>query len=162
MGMSWISWIKGEPQRELSPRSSFILMVLWMSSILWFTRRSCALRESLESEKSISRSLGLWARLLGELRNVGDDHLKHPRYGLDLVGKSLKGLRGYCRDPEIKWGALSILTISYPPSSTKMLLGDPSCPRSQHDVVRPTRTGTTQQDSELGEDVRHPLGLEVF
>ncbi|RRT42855.1 hypothetical protein B296_00056832 [Ensete ventricosum] len=50
MGVSWISWIKGEPQRGLSPCLSFILCT---SSIPWFTKRSYALRESVESEKSV-------------------------------------------------------------------------------------------------------------
>ncbi|RWV92638.1 hypothetical protein GW17_00044968, partial [Ensete ventricosum] len=49
---------------------------------------------------------------------------------------------------------LSILTISGPPSNTKMLLDDPPCPRSQHDMVQPARTGAAQQDLELGEDTR--------
>ncbi|RRT70167.1 hypothetical protein B296_00031975 [Ensete ventricosum] len=40
-------------------------MVLWTSSILWFTRRSCALRESVESEESISRFGKLWTDALG-------------------------------------------------------------------------------------------------
>ncbi|RWV99582.1 hypothetical protein GW17_00037508 [Ensete ventricosum] len=31
-------------------------MVLWTSSILWFIRRSCSLRESMDSEESVSRS----------------------------------------------------------------------------------------------------------
>ncbi|RRT55572.1 hypothetical protein B296_00028003 [Ensete ventricosum] len=38
---------------------------------------------------------------------------------------------------------LSILATSGPPSSVKILLADPSCPRSQHDVVQPARIGTT-------------------
>ncbi|RWW85043.1 hypothetical protein BHE74_00006318 [Ensete ventricosum] len=33
IGVSWISWMKGEPQRELSPCSSFIRMILWTSYI---------------------------------------------------------------------------------------------------------------------------------
>ncbi|RWV94778.1 hypothetical protein GW17_00042647 [Ensete ventricosum] len=36
---------------------------------------------------------------------------------------------------------LSILATSGPSSSAKMLLGDPSCPRNQHDVVWPARAG---------------------
>ncbi|RWW26391.1 hypothetical protein GW17_00009219 [Ensete ventricosum] len=40
---------------------------------------------------------------LGELRYVGDNCLEHSRYGLDLVGKPLKGLWSYHRDPETKW-----------------------------------------------------------
>ncbi|RZR80784.1 hypothetical protein BHM03_00006872 [Ensete ventricosum] len=40
---------------------------------------------------------------LGELRYVGDNCLEHSRYGLDLVGKPLKGLWSYHRDLETKW-----------------------------------------------------------
>ncbi|RRT79617.1 hypothetical protein B296_00004395 [Ensete ventricosum] len=55
-----------------------------------------------------------------------------------------------------------VLTTSSPPSSAKMLLSDPLCLRSQHDVVRHARAGTTQYDLELEDDVRHPMGSEVF
>ncbi|RWV95265.1 hypothetical protein GW17_00042122 [Ensete ventricosum] len=57
---------------------------------------------------------------------------------------------------------LSVLATSGPPSSAKILLEDPSCLRSQHDVVQPTRAGIAQQDFELEEDARRPLGSEVF
>ncbi|RWV91993.1 hypothetical protein GW17_00045676 [Ensete ventricosum] len=47
------------------PRSSFILIVLWMSSILWFTRCSYALRESMEFKESVSGSGRLRVDALG-------------------------------------------------------------------------------------------------
>ncbi|RWW62294.1 hypothetical protein BHE74_00030597 [Ensete ventricosum] len=40
-------------------------MVLWMSLILWFTRCSCALKESMESKESVSGSGKLWTDALG-------------------------------------------------------------------------------------------------
>ncbi|RZS27199.1 hypothetical protein BHM03_00060629 [Ensete ventricosum] len=40
-------------------------MVLWTSSILWFVRRNCALRESLDSEESVSGSGKLQTDALG-------------------------------------------------------------------------------------------------
>ncbi|RRT71409.1 hypothetical protein B296_00015715 [Ensete ventricosum] len=42
-----------------------------------------------------------------------------------------------------------------------VLLDDPSCSRSEHDVVRPASAGAAQQDLELKEDTCS-LGSEVF
>ncbi|RWW16203.1 hypothetical protein GW17_00019921 [Ensete ventricosum] len=56
---------EGEPQRKLSAHSSFVLIVLWRSSILWFTRHSCALKELMESTESVSGSNKLWTDELG-------------------------------------------------------------------------------------------------
>ncbi|RWW67234.1 hypothetical protein BHE74_00025335 [Ensete ventricosum] len=64
IGVSWISWTKGEPQRKLSTRSSFVLIVLWMSLILWFTKHNCALKELVEYE-SVSESSKLRTDELG-------------------------------------------------------------------------------------------------
>ncbi|RRT50248.1 hypothetical protein B296_00029744 [Ensete ventricosum] len=63
--------------------------------------------------------------------------------------------------PQGCW-VLSILATSGPPSRTKILLDDPLCPWSQHNMVRPAGTGATQQDLELGEDTRSLLGPEMF
>ncbi|RRT79985.1 hypothetical protein B296_00022157 [Ensete ventricosum] len=157
-------------------------MVLWTSSILWFIRRSCALRESVEFEESVSGSGKLWTDVpgvgVGRLpRDIGDNCSKHYSYGLDLVGgftSSNKGRGGGgCEAPQRSVESpegrlppgcreLSVLATSGPPSSAKILLDDPSCLRSQHDVVRSARAGAAQQDLELGEDMRGLLGWEVF
>ncbi|RZR74049.1 hypothetical protein BHM03_00031499 [Ensete ventricosum] len=65
IGVSWISWTKGEPQRKLSTRSSFVLIVIWMSLILWFTKHNCALKELVEYEESVSESSKLRTDELG-------------------------------------------------------------------------------------------------
>ncbi|RZR99541.1 hypothetical protein BHM03_00029106 [Ensete ventricosum] len=205
MGVSWISWIKGEPQRGLSPRSSFILMVLWT--------------ESVESEESVSGSGGLRADALGvdvgcltaspegALLGSGESW---GRLSVGCIGITPVGARGAAWGYELgcwasckMWGmiawsipaitwtwcgeagshlrtkvveagvaglpprlvaswerhlprgcrVLSVLATwsslrdmvqtSSPPSSAKILLDDPSCPRSQHDMVQPARIGTT-------------------
>ncbi|RWW39090.1 hypothetical protein BHE74_00055606, partial [Ensete ventricosum] len=53
------------------------------------------------------RRLGLRAWLLSELWDVGDDCLEHSRYGLDLVGESLKSLRSYHQTPRLSGGRVS-------------------------------------------------------
>ncbi|RZS12589.1 hypothetical protein BHM03_00044055 [Ensete ventricosum] len=75
------------------------MIVLWMSSILWFTRCSYALRESMEIKESVSGFGRLRVDALGA--GVG---LLHSHYSLDLLGKPLKGLWSYRRDPELSGG----------------------------------------------------------
>ncbi|RWW28264.1 hypothetical protein GW17_00007266 [Ensete ventricosum] len=65
IGVSSIYWTKGEPRRGTSPHLSFVLRVLRTSLILWFTRRSCSLRKSVESEESVSGSGKLRVDALG-------------------------------------------------------------------------------------------------
>ncbi|RRT84450.1 hypothetical protein B296_00008820 [Ensete ventricosum] len=65
-------------------------MVLWTSSILWFTRYNCALRESVKFEESVSGS--------GELR--GD------ALGVD-VGRLTASPEGVRSDSSESWGKLS-------------------------------------------------------
>ncbi|RZR72495.1 hypothetical protein BHM03_00014085 [Ensete ventricosum] len=60
IGLSCISGVKGEPPFELSPVSSFDLVIAFCtSSNHRFTYRSCACTESIESDDKMSGSRGL-------------------------------------------------------------------------------------------------------
>ncbi|RZS07679.1 hypothetical protein BHM03_00038579 [Ensete ventricosum] len=115
-------------------------------------------------QSGLGGRLGLRARLLGELWNVGDDCLKHSGYGLDLVGANIvlecgevdsrlrKGeLEAGVEGPP-RWSvasrkgrlprrrrALSVPATSDPSSSAKMMLDDSSGSGNQLDVVWPAR-----------------------
>ncbi|RRT53174.1 hypothetical protein B296_00045810 [Ensete ventricosum] len=171
-------------------------MVLWTSSILWVIRRSCALRESVESEESMSGSdklrtdamaidvgrlaalpKGAWSDSGGNRGRLstgwvtggcpsGDSII--PSLGMEAVWGYELGCWVSCshlrtegvearvtglpprlvasREGHLPRGCqvLSVLATSDPPSSIIMLLGDPRCPKSQHDVVWLARAGTAQ------------------
>ncbi|RWV84407.1 hypothetical protein GW17_00053877 [Ensete ventricosum] len=87
---------KGEPQRGLSPRSSFILMVLWTR--LWTNALGVDVRRLVASpEGARSDSRG----------NQGDNCLKHSHYGLDLVGEPLESLGSHHRGLGFSRGGVS-------------------------------------------------------
>ncbi|RZR76773.1 hypothetical protein BHM03_00001654 [Ensete ventricosum] len=104
-----------------------------------------------------------------ELRDIGDDCLEHSHYGQDLVGASTTlgcGKAGsHFRTKGVEAGVaglpprsialqegrlpgdyrvLSILATSGPHSSAKMLLGDSSGSKGQHNVVRLTSVRAAQ------------------
>ncbi|RRT32179.1 hypothetical protein B296_00035497 [Ensete ventricosum] len=90
------------------------------------------------------RRLGLRAWLLSELWDVGDDCLEHSRYGLDLVGESLKSLRSYHQTPRLSGGGVSPGSLNKRQYRPGVWEDDLSDSRSQHDVVRPASARPAQ------------------
>ncbi|RRT38068.1 hypothetical protein B296_00052599 [Ensete ventricosum] len=109
IGLSWIPGMKGDLTMELSPSSSFDLINYFCtSSGRRFVSHSCALRESIESEESVSDSgmlcvaclLRNWSvnnvlgRSLGKLLRELWDHIIRLSYDWGLYWRLLT-------DPEL-------------------------------------------------------------
>ncbi|RZR96542.1 hypothetical protein BHM03_00025581 [Ensete ventricosum] len=111
---------KGEPQRGLSPRSSFILMVLWTR--LWTNALGVDVRRLVASpEGARSDSRG----------NQGDNCLKHSHYGLDLVGEPLESLGSHHRGLGFSRGGVSSESLNkrqYRPGVADCELSQPVLP----------------------------------